>query len=110
VVIRALRHACWAALVCGGCQEILPLADGGVSGGDGGVQADGDIAGDPMLLQPIPQPKPGCPADALAVTASLPAEGPRAYTRRAPVRIEFSAPGAARVAYRPAGPRPAGWR
>lgn len=110
------RFAC-LALLCLGCQEILPLADGDdpplTDGGvflDEGVQTDGSTdgspdgsaGGDPMLLQPLPPPKPGCPADALTVSARLADGGPRAYTRRAPVRIEFEAPGAERIEFRSA--------
>lgn len=92
MVIRVLA----LALVVLGCQEILPLADDGADGGPSST--DGFIGGDPGLQAPIPEPKPGCPRDALQVSASVDASFP--FTRRAPVPIEYDAPGAARIEFR----------
>ncbi|MGK0359300.1 MAG: hypothetical protein ACI9U2_001602 [Bradymonadia bacterium] len=88
----------------GGTLDGGTLDGGTLDGGtlDGGT-LDGDTTDggvDPGLFAPIPPLKPGCPTDALSVTAALADSTGFAATRRAAIVIDFEAPGASRVEFR----------
>lgn len=86
------------ALLGGGCQDILPLADGDGDGDTLDAATDAGVNLD--LRAPIPPPKAGCAPDAVTVSARLLEPTGFPATRRDPIPIAFEAAGADRVEFR----------